>query len=620
MSVIRNKKITSFGKIMTIGKILTMSHPLYRLFLSWVSVSLFVFHQTKKTFTDFSFYQDLPFGRILLAIIGVWLLSGFIRSVNVLTILTVSASAFYCMMAVTQEKTDFFAIGCAIFLFFVVWFSPLCELNLRLGRKSLITVTGVLIGVYVFWVGGVCCLSYLHHNTPNFDFGIFAQMFYYMKKTGLPLTTCERDELLSHFAVHMSPIFYLLLPVYYVFSTPLTLQIAQAALVASGVIPLVMLGRKHGLSNTACAVFAAVYTCFPAFVGGCFYYFHENNFLPPLILWMIFAFESRKKLPMVLSAVLVLMVKEDAAVYAAIVCLYFLAGDLTGKHPEAENNNSAVSASGFRILRFVRRLFTDIRLWLLAGSILYFILVVTWLSRYGDGAMTGRYSNYIYDKSGSLLVMFKAIVQNPVYLISQCFTDEKLLSSFLVFAPLGFLPFMMRDFTQLILLIPYVLFNLMSNYYYQHMLGYQYYYGSGVILFYLAILNYARLDGKKVRRAALLAALCAGAVITVSKNQWKLLGYYPGYKKHTREREAVSQVLSHIPEDAVVVCTTFFLPELSGRDEIYELYYTEHEGDYVAIDTRAGGGKNYMEQFQNDERYELYYAIDNAAAVFRKKE
>ncbi len=51
-------------------------------------------------------------------------------------------------------------------------------------------------------------------STPTYDFGIFSQMFYYMKETGMPLTTVERDGLLSHFNVHMSPIYYLLLPFY----------------------------------------------------------------------------------------------------------------------------------------------------------------------------------------------------------------------------------------------------------------------------------------------------------------------------------------------------------------------------------------------------------------------
>ena len=74
---------------------------------------------------------------------------------------------------------------------------------------------------------------YKTFNSPVYDFGIFAQMFHSMKTTGLPMTTVERDGLLSHFRVHMSPIYYLMLPVYCLVPRPETLQVLQAAVMAS---------------------------------------------------------------------------------------------------------------------------------------------------------------------------------------------------------------------------------------------------------------------------------------------------------------------------------------------------------------------------------------------------
>ena len=61
-------------------------------------------------------------------------------------------------------------------------------------------------------IGAFTCMRQAAYCTPNFDFGIFCNMFHNMRKTLLPLVTCERDKLLSHFAVHISPIYYLLLP------------------------------------------------------------------------------------------------------------------------------------------------------------------------------------------------------------------------------------------------------------------------------------------------------------------------------------------------------------------------------------------------------------------------
>lgn len=79
-------------------------------------------------------------------------------------------------------------------------------------RIFLWITAGMAVGFFLFvsaWtVGRVRSFS-----TPTYDFGIFSQMFFYLKESGLPMTTVERDGPLSHFAVHVSPIYYLMLPV-----------------------------------------------------------------------------------------------------------------------------------------------------------------------------------------------------------------------------------------------------------------------------------------------------------------------------------------------------------------------------------------------------------------------
>ena len=57
-------------------------------------------------------------------------------------------------------------------------------------------------------------LRYRLNYASAYDFGIFSQMYYYMDKGLSPLTTCERDWLLSHFADYLSPVFYVRLPWY----------------------------------------------------------------------------------------------------------------------------------------------------------------------------------------------------------------------------------------------------------------------------------------------------------------------------------------------------------------------------------------------------------------------
>ncbi len=113
------------------------------------------------------------------------------------------------------------------------------------ARKYLYVLLGILVvGVFLFacvWT----VTKILTFRTATYDMGIFSQMFYSMKETGLPITTLERDKVLSHFAVHVSPIYYVLLPFYMLAPYPATLQILQSLVVISAVIPLWKLGTHH---------------------------------------------------------------------------------------------------------------------------------------------------------------------------------------------------------------------------------------------------------------------------------------------------------------------------------------------------------------------------------------
>ena len=126
----------------------------------------------------------------------------------------------------------------------------------------------------------------------------------------------------------------------------------------------------------------------------------------------------------------------------------------------------------------------------MAIAILYFYIVSYFMSKYGLGTMNYRYDNFIYDGSGSLVTVIKAVILNPIYTIKECFDEEKIKFFLQMLVPLSFMPFMIKKPSRAILLMPFILINLMSDYYYQHDIGYQYTYGSAAFLIYLCIMNY----------------------------------------------------------------------------------------------------------------------------------
>ena len=412
----------------------------------------------------------------------------------------------------------------------------------------------VIIPIFVTGLIGVC--RYLSFSTPNFDFGIFSQMFYYMKTEFVPLTTCEREKLLSHFAVHLSPVYYLLLPVYFVFPSPITLQVAQAVILGSALIPLYLLARHFKLSNKCTLLIIIAAAFYPALAGGTMYDIHENAFLLPFILWLLYFAEKNKNIPMYIFMILTFTVKEDAAIYVAFIALYFI---FSGK----------------------KKLHGSIMLF---SSVIYFVFAVTILKNFGEGAMTGRFDNFITDADKGLVDVIITIFKNPAYFLSQCMTAEKLLFILFMLLPLGFLPILSKKWSQFILIGPLVLINLMSNYTYQHSIYFQYVYGTMAVFFYLAVVNLS--SAPKNLKQYLAPTAAVFSIIMFAFSMTPRLNYVERVSVNKEDYVKIRAALDTIEEDASVLSTTFYIPYLSQRKEVYEIEYCVYDTDYIVIDAR----------------------------------
>lgn len=427
-------------------------------------------------------------------------------------------------------------------------------------------------------------------STPTYDFGIFSQMFHSMKTTGLPVTTLERDGALSHFAVHMSPIYYLMLPFYWLVSKPESLQVMQAAVLASGVLPLWKLGKCHGLSPLARTLVCFLMLLYPAYAGGTSYDLHENCFLTPLILWLFYGIDRKNGIMTAVFALLTLMVKEDAAVYVAVVGLYLLLRSLL--HQE----KWGVIAGGI----------------ILAGATCWFVAVTGYLATSGDGVMTYRYQNFMFNGSDSLATVIKAVLLCPMKAVFECVDAEKLEFIGLTLLPLAGLPLVTRRYERFVLLIPYILVNLMSDYQYQHSIFFQYTYGSTACLFYLTVVNLADWKENRTRLAALalttaVAAGCFGSLILPKASYYSSIcvtyrAYYDGLR----------EVLDAVPDGASVASTTFYTTYLSQRAELYDIRYAQMDHvfgcDYLVVGVKD---ENCLKKYKTDTQsgYESFVEI-----------
>lgn len=485
----------------------------------------------------------------------------------------------------------------------------------RKTRKLYVWLTAGLAVLFFLFVSawGVCRV--FSFSTPSFDFGLFAQMFHSMKTTGLPMTTLERDGLLSHFAVHVSPIYYLMLPFYCLIPHPATLQVLQAAVLVSAVIPLWKLAKHHGLPKWGRMLCCALLLLYPAYSGGTSYDLHENCFLTPLILWLLYGID-RKSIPLTaVAAVLTLAVKEDAAVYVAVAALWLIVKSLL--HREKSNRDLIMGAA------------------LLAVSLGWFFAVTGYLANHGDGVMTNRYKNFMYDGSDSLITVVKAVLLSPMKAMYECVDPEKLKFIALTLLPLLGLPLLTRRYERYLLLIPYVLVNLMSDYAYQHDIFFQYTYGSSAFLFYLTLVNLADLKGSTRKCLVLLTAVAVSAVCfgtqVVPKAKW----YPEKLMTHRQEYAEIREELGKIPQDAAVASATFYTTHLSGRDVLYDIKYCSRDhlmdAAYVVLDPGVSGdfkkyadeeGENGYENLRallEEQGYDLQSSVGTKLEVYYKE-
>lgn len=465
--------------------------------------------------------------------------------------------------------------------------------------KKKTNIIVAIVGILLFaFVGIITVYRYLTYSNSTFDFGIFTQMYENMKQTGSISTTLERNRVLSHFGVHFSPIFYIALPIYFIFPSPVTVQLIQAFMVALPVIPIVLISRKYKLSNWMTVGAVLLYALYPATAGGTLYDIHENCFLTFLILMAIWAIEKKKNILTAIMVLLVFFVKEDAPVYIMVLGTFYLFSRKDKKRG----------------------------LILMVTSAIYFIIATSVVKSYGLGIMDNRFSNLFYDQQKGLSQLIRTVLVNPGYVISQIVANydangmEKIGYILLMFVPMAAVIFKNgKKYSRFILISPVIVINLLTLYVYQHDITFQYNFGSIALMMYLVIMNMADLKPKKAKVAISVAVICAGVMFMGSMAP--RLNYYTSkYSQDKATYEKINIALSAVPKNASVCASGFFTPHLKNL-EMYDQNHLEETKytDYLVIDERYTDEKSKFDTVLSSGQYDMIYNESGIISIYRKK-
>ncbi len=470
---------------------------------------------------------------IALVTMSLIVLSAFVRAERVLPVaLVIGVTNFCCTLQKGGDRNIFIGVAAALLCYLTcVWIFKRFDRPFSLLKIGYAPAFSAVVGLFLLFTGymslmGVCRYYSFTYNT--FDFGIFAQMFGYMKETGLPFTTVERGEALSHFAVHFSPFFYVLYPGYLLFSSPAYLCVMQTLFVGLGVFAVYGIAKHLGFSPKQTILASALYLLFPSMSYGLYLDFHENKFLSVCVLFAVYFMLRRKWIPFYISGLLLCSVKEDAAIYLIAIGLFMLFHEKLIKH------GSVTVVLAFAYFAFAMWMIT------VCGA--------------EEGMQFGyRYSNFELDGEAGVGSIVKITLLDFGYTLSQIFTQEKIEFMLWMFVPVLFTPFLSKNVSVLLLMTPMLLVNLMSNWPYQYDIDFQYTYGSAALVLACTLLVLAGLRRRR-RNALLLAAVMLCVSLTVPRVIARNTSYIDGYMNNREKfHTAIDFIHETLPDKEVYI-------------------------------------------------------------------
>ncbi len=179
-------------------------------------------------------------------------------------------------------------------------------------------LTYIVIGVFAVYA--VYSLSRAAQLlTAGYDLGIFDQAVRAYSRFEAPIVPLKGDDF-NLLGDHFHPILMLLAPLYWIWDNARMLLLAQAALIAlSCVFVWRVARRRFGLTVTTLLVVG--YAIAWPLQGLVDFDFHEIAFAIPLLAWAIDSLDARRDVPLIVSCVLLLFVREDMGALVAVIGL-----------------------------------------------------------------------------------------------------------------------------------------------------------------------------------------------------------------------------------------------------------------------------------------------------------
>jgi len=443
----------------------------------------------------------------------------------------------------------------------------------RLDYSDLVVLTTVMVYAVIF--SYLTILKYYAFRVYAADLGIINQSLWTTLFAGRFLySTVESLYVPSgvFFAIHFSPIMFLIMPVYAIFPSPEMLLVLQSSIISFGAVPIFWIARDALKSRLQGTIFALMYLLYAPIQALNWHDFHMQAFLPLFFSLSLYYLMKSKWLRFFVLLVLAMMCEEHAAIVVVFIGLYvgwrhkdqlsLLVKEKTLKSKEILMMpiTVAMGATWYLFTLWFRSTLFSIN-----PDLVYEFVGA---GNFGILGVTDVWE-----------IPFAAVSQ-PLRFLELLSFDWQLKGLYIVlfFAPLAFLPVL--D-SVILAAVPWLAFSIMSQTAVHHVLS-KHHYSAYIISF---IFVAGLLGFKKVAKCVaekhkfggakgllMFVLVCSVVISVVSSPLSPVLNiFYPsyyqdgGFPQVTHHEVLLSEVIHMMPSDASILTQDRIFPHVSSR-------------------------------------------------------
>ncbi len=445
------------------------------------------------------------------------------------------------------------------------------------------------------FAAGLGALAVLQHRafwTGRFDVGNLVQAVWSTAHGDVLSVTGLTGRQISRLGAHFDPAVAAFAPLWWIWPDASLLLVTQALAVATGAVPVYLLGRRHLRSDWAAAGFALAYLLHPATQWLVLDDFHPVALATPLLLWGFWFLDSGRLVAFAAVAGLACLTKEQIGLVVAAMGLWY------ALRPGRRRAGIAIAAVGTAV------------------SLAAVVVVVPHFAPGGGSPFESRYGAV----GGSAGGIVTTALTDPGTIVAALTSGRDLGYLARLIVPLLGLPLLAP--LAALTAAPELVLNLLSGTRTQTSVHFHYTAGALPGLFVAAVLGAARLrrrypwarrpDGRAVVVSTLVAGIVLGPLPI-----WRdvPLGSDLATREHVVGHHArvAARAVSLIPAGAPVSATNTLGAHLSERRRVFS-FPILGEATWVAVDRQR---PSYRDRTDAKEPFARAFAALRASNRFR---